>query len=493
MDRSNLRCVLPYGDLREWIAEADRLGELRVVRGASWEEDIGLAAEAVIKQDDGPVVLFDDVPGCPSGYRVILNVFAGKRRNMTLGFPDDLSKSELSDACYEGFVKDRKTIPHEIVDSGPVLENVLAGDDIDLMKFPTPIWHVEDGGRYIGTGCLTVTRDPDNGWLNVGTYRAMVHDKSSIGVLMVPGKHGHVHREKYFSRGEKCPIVMVLGSDPMAFYAACTEAPSGTCEFDLVGGIRGEPVQCVRGEITGLPFPANCEIAVEGYLTAGHDRMEGPFGEWTGYYASGEHPEPVLEIERLYHRNDPIILGVPPMGGGSDEMGRYRAVLRSAMVKEALASAGVPDVTGVWCYEIGSSRLMHGISIKQRYPGHAKQAGHVAATCHAANYANRYVVVVDDDIDVTDLEELWWALLTRSDPASSIDIIGGARTSPADPLLHPDRRASGDLSMGRAVIDACRPFHWKDDFPKVNAPSLAEAEAARRRFGHLLDGKDTAE
>ena len=276
MDRSNLRCVLPYGDLREWIAEADRLGELRVVRGASWEEDIGLAAEAVIKQDDGPVVLFDDVPGCPSGYRVILNVFAGKRRNMTLGFPDDLSKSELSDACYEGFVKDRKTIPHEIVDSGPVLENVLAGDDIDLMKFPTPIWHVEDGGRYIGTGCLTVTRDPDNGWLNVGTYRAMVHDKSSIGVLMVPGKHGHVHREKYFSRGEKCPIVMVLGSDPMAFYAACTEAPSGTCEFDLVGGIRGEPVQCVRGEITGLPFPANCEIAVEGYLTAGHDRMEGP-------------------------------------------------------------------------------------------------------------------------------------------------------------------------------------------------------------------------
>ncbi|MDE0059341.1 MAG: UbiD family decarboxylase, partial [Defluviicoccus sp.] len=135
MDRSNLRCVLPYDDLREWITEADRLGELRVVRGASWEEDIGLAAEAVIKQDDGPAVLFDDVEGCPPGYRVIMNVFAGKRRNMTLGFPDELSKSELSDACYEGFVKDRKTVPHEIVDHGPVLENVLAGDDIDLMKF----------------------------------------------------------------------------------------------------------------------------------------------------------------------------------------------------------------------------------------------------------------------------------------------------------------------------------------------------------------------
>ena len=163
------------------------------------------------------------------------------------------------------------------------------------------------------------------------------------------------------------------------------------------------------------------------------------------------------------------------------------------MVKEALASAGVPDVTGVWCYEIGSSRLLHGVAIKQRYPGHSKQAGHIAATCHASNYANRYVVVVDDDIDVTDLEELWWALLTRSDPANSIDIIEGARTSPADPLLHPSRRASGDLSMGRAVIDACRPFHWKDDFPKVNAPGPAEAEAAQRRFGHLLGGGDGAD
>ena len=228
----------------------------------------------------------------------------------------------------------------------------------------------------------------------------------------------------------------------MSFYTGCTEVPSGTCEFDVVGGIRGQALQCVRGKLTGLPFPANAEIVIEGYLTQGHDKMEGPFGEWTGYYASGEHPEPVLEIEALYHRNDPIILGVPPMGGGSDEMGRYRAVLRSAMVKEALASAGVPDVTGVWCYEIGSSRLMHGISIKQRYPGHAKQAGHVAALCHAANYANRYVVVVDDDIDVTNLEELWWAMLTRSDPASSIDLIKGARTSPADPLLPRPKSAS---------------------------------------------------
>ena len=487
MTGSNLNCVLAYDDLRGWLTEAERLGELRTVRGASWQEDIGLAAEVVIKEDDGPAVIFENVPGCAPGHRVLMNVFAGNRRNMTLGFPDELTKAELSDACYDSYVKDRKTIPHEVVEDGPIFENILTGDDVDLMKFPTPVWHADDGGRYIGTGCYSLTRDPETGWLNAGTYRAMIHDARTVGVFMVPGKHGEVHRQKYFARGEPCPIVMVLGSDPVSFYAACTEVPVGVCEYDVVGGMRGEALKVVAGKITGLPFPANCEIAIEGYLHAGHLREEGPFGEWTGYYASGEHPEPVLEIEALYHRDDPIILGVPPMGGGSDEMGRYRAVLRSAMLKQALADTGVPDVTNVWCHEVGSSRMLHGVAINQRYPGHAKQAGHIAAQCHATNYANKYIVVVDDDIDVTNLEELWWALLTRSDPATSIDIISGARTSPADPSLTPEQRARDDLTNSRAVIDACRPFHWRDQFPKVNAPSPAEARKARERFGYLLD------
>jgi 4-hydroxy-3-polyprenylbenzoate decarboxylase len=487
MTGSNLKCVLAYDDLRGWLAEAERLGELRTVRGASWQEDIGLAAEAVIKEDEGPAVLFEDVPGCAPGHRVLMNVFAGKRRNMTLGFPDELSKVELSDACYDSYVKERKTIPHEVVADGPIFENILTGDEVDLMKFPTPVWHADDGGRYIGTGCYSITRDPETGWLNAGTYRAMIHDARSVGVFMVPGKHGEVHRQKYFARGEPCPIVMVLGSDPVSFYAACTEVPAGVCEYDVVGGMRGEPLKVVEGKITGLPFPANCEIAIEGFLHAGHLRDEGPFGEWTGYYASGEHPEPVLEIEALYHRNDPIILGVPPMGGGSDEMGRYRAVLRSAMLKQALRDSGVPDVAGVWCHEVGSSRMLHGVAINQRYPGHVKQAGHIAAQCHATNYANKYIVVVDDDIDVTSLEELWWAMLTRSDPATSIEVIAGARTSPADPSLTPEQRARDDLTNSRAVIDACRPFHWRDQFPKVNAPSPARAKEARERFGYLLE------
>ena len=489
MTLRNLRCELPYDDLRGWLAEAERLGELRTVRGASWQEDIGMAAEAVIKEDDGPAVLFDEVPGCPKGFRLLMNVFAGKRRNMTLGFPPELTKVELSDACHDAYVKERKVVPHTVVGDGPVFENIVEGDAVDLMKFPTPIWHLEDGGRYIGTGCYSVTMDPEEKWINIGTYRAMIHDRRSVGVFMVDGKHGHIHREKYFAKGEPMPIVMVLGDDPVTFYAACTEAPYGVCEYDIVGGMRNRPVEVVLGPLTGLPFPADAEIVLEGFLRPGHVRKEGPFGEWTGYYASGSHAEPVLDVEAIYHRDDPIILGVPPMGGGSDEMGRYRAILRSAMLKQNLADAGVPDVTAVWCHEVGSSRMLQGVAINQRYPGHAKQAGHIAAQCQATNYANKYIVVVDDDIDVTDLEELWWAMISRSDPATSIEVIKGARTSPADPTLTPEQRERGDITNSRAVIDACRPFHWRDQYPKVNAPTPNQARRAREKFGYLLEGK----
>lgn len=479
--------TLPYEDLREWIARADALGELRIVTGASWQEDIGLAADAVIREDDGPVILFDEIPGCPKGFRVITNTFAGKRRNMTLGFAPELSKQELSQAFYDHYIKSQRSIPHVMVDEGPVLENIVTGNKIDVTKFPAPRWHLDDGGRYIGTGCFSVTMDPDERWVNAGCYRAMVHDETSVGLLFVPGKHAHMHRKKYFDRKEPMPVALVVGSDPMSFFVAGTEFPYGVCEFDIVGGLRGKPVEVVRGKITGLPFPANAEIVLEGFLDPEIRKDEGPFGEWTGYYAGGMSPQPALRVEAIYHRNDPIILGVPPLGAGPDEMARYRAILRSAMLKQELANAGVPDVTQVWCHEVGASRMLHGIGIKQRYPGHAKQAAALAASCGSVVYGCKFVIVVDDDVDVSNFEELMWAMVTRCDPATSMDILRRMRTSPADPRLTPEQRAVRDFTNSRVLIDACRPFEWREQFPKVNAPSPEVARKARTKFGYLLE------
>jgi 4-hydroxy-3-polyprenylbenzoate decarboxylase len=485
-DNSASRIV--YNDLREWLSEAQRLNEVREVSGASWQEDIGLAAEAILRADNGPCVVFDDVPGSPKGFRLLLNMFAGTRRNMTLGFPDHLTKLELSEAYREAFLTNPKLIPHEIVDDGPIFENILTGDAVDVLKFPSPIWHEKDGGRYIGTGTYSITRDPEDNWYNAGAYRAQVFDKNTVGILIAAGHHGAIHCEKYFKRGEPMPVAMVVGGDPLAFFYGGLEAPYGTFEFDMVGGLRGRPEKMVRGKVTGLPIPAAAEIVLEGYVHPDRKLVEGPFGEWCGHYAGGAKPCVVIDVKAIYHRNDPILVGVPPMGAGSDEMARYRAVMRSAIIKQNMMNAGVPEVRQVWCHEVGAARMFHGVAIKQSYPGHSTQAGMIAAQCGGSAYASKYIVVADEDVDVTNLETLIWAMLMRTDPKESIQFIEGSWDSPADPRLLPERRKAGDLTHSVAIINACRPYHWRDQFPPANTPSPEVARKAQEKFGWLLNG-----
>ena len=131
----------------------------------------------------------------------------------------------------------------------------MMGDDVDVTKFPSPIWHEKDGGRYIGTGTYSITRDPEENWLNAGAYRAQVHDKKTVGLVMAKGHHGWIHREKYFKRGEPMPIAMVVGGDPIAFFYGGVEAPYGTFELDIVGGMRGRPDQdgARQGDRPALP------------------------------------------------------------------------------------------------------------------------------------------------------------------------------------------------------------------------------------------------
>ena len=476
---------IAYHDLREWLAAAEKLDEVEIVKGANWQEEIGMAAELVLHSDAAPCVVFEDIPDTLPGSRVLTNFFGGLRKAMTLGFPTNLSKLHLAEAARVHYLADLPQIPPREVDDGPILENVITGDDVDVTRFPTPLWHEEDGGRYIGTGSYNITRDPDDGWINCGTYRVMIHNESQVGFYISPGKHGRIMRDKYEARGEPMPVAIVVGGDPLSFLMGCSEVPYGMSELDIIGGIRGEAVDVIKGKFTGLPIPANAEIVIEGFVEPGNRRAEGPFGEWTGYYASDIRDEPLLDIKAIYHRNNPIILGCPPQRP-PDEICRYRAIMRSALLRENITQAGVPDVTAAWAHETGNARLLLGVSIKQRYPGHAAQAGHIAAMCHVGAYCGRYVIVVDDDIDVSDLEELMWAVVTRSDPATSIDIIKNAWSTPLDPRLEPSQREAGDYTNSRAIIDACRPWHWRDEFPKVNIPSPDMAKRAREKFGYLL-------
>ncbi len=473
---------MEYRDLRGWIDAVRPTGELREVRGTSWEEDIGRVTEMLHHTDDSPAVLFDDIPGYAHGQRILVNANGNRKRlALTLGLPLDIDRRPLMDQFLR-MTEEGRAVPPKVVKDGPVFENVQRGDDVDVLKFPTPKWHPLDGGRYIGTGVCDILKDPDSDWVNIGTYRVMIQDRRRVTVYISPGKHGRQFRDAYFARKEPCPIAVVVGADPLLFIASSLEVPQGVSEYDWVGGIRGEPYEVVIDPITKLPIPARAEIVLVGFLRHDLRAPEGPFGEWTGYYASGERAEPVLEVQAVYHRNDPIILGVPP-NKPPYEPHRYREYLRSALLMRELKQAGVPGVVDAHCFGVGGCRLFNVVSIQPRYAGHARQAGHVAAMCRVGAYLGRIVVVVDEDIDVTDLDDVMWAILTRSDPERSLDIIKRAWSGPLDPAIHPDQKGHNS----RLIIDATRPWEWRERFPTPIGPDAETKRETRKKWGWILE------
>ncbi|MEK7335371.1 MAG: UbiD family decarboxylase [Candidatus Binatota bacterium] len=472
---------MEYRDLRDWIRKVEELGELKTLKKCDWNLEIGAITELVAHRDDGPAVLFDEIKDYPKGYRVLSNSLSSRKRlALTLDLPVGETKMDFVRTWRERYKK-IKPIPPKFVKKSPLFENVYKDKDVDLLKFPTPKWHDLDGGRYIGTGSIDITRDPDEGWVNWGTYRVMIHDKDSVGFYISPGKHGRIQREKYIGSGKPCKIAMSFGHDPLVFLAGSIEVPYAVPEYEFIGGVRGEPMELIEGEYSGLPIPANAEIVVEGDVVFDQTKVEGPFGEWTGYYGSAERPEPFVKIKRLYHRNDPIILGSPP-GRPPVELGWYRSYLRSALIWDEMEKAGVPDVKGVWLMVSGGSRLVIVVSIKQRYPGHAKQAAVVASQCHAGAYLGRYVIVVDDDIDPSNTDDVIWAMSSRSDPDTDIDIIRRCWSGPLDPIIQPGKKGFNS----RAIIDACRPFEWMKDFPPVAESSKEVLDATAKKWGKVL-------
>src|SRR5918995_3198112 len=197
----------PYEGVREWLELVESMGELKHIDGADWNLEIGTMAELIYRERSGtiPALLFDRIKGYPQGFRILFGQHSSYRRlALAAGLPMDSVGLKLVSRFKEK-LNALQPIPPRIVRSGPIFENQMAGGDIDLLKFPVPKVNELDGGRFIGTACVAVTRDPEDGWLNLGTYRAMVHDSKSVGLFMSSaGKHGRMHMEKYFKQGKAC-------------------------------------------------------------------------------------------------------------------------------------------------------------------------------------------------------------------------------------------------------------------------------------------------
>jgi UbiD family decarboxylase len=469
-----------FEDLREFIQRAAVDGELKIVEGADRDLEIGTITEIAMGDiANPPVLLFDKIPGFPAGYRVCSSLFTTQRRTaLALNVPGEPTGTDLVDA-WRKRMRTMKPVPPVEVKSGPVFENVFTGDDVNMLKFPVPKWHELDGGRYIGTGHAVIMKDPESGYVNIGTYRIMEYDEKTLIVYIVKGKHADIIRKKYWEKGKSCPVAVSFGQDPAIFAMSSNpilqwEAP----EYDYVGWLRGEPVKVVKGPLTGLPIPATAEIVIEGEMPPPSDDTmltEGPFGEWLGYYASGARLEPIIKVKALYHRNDPILQGNPPLKppinytlGGS--------IVNAAYIWDEVDKQ-VPGICGVWVMDqAGYMSRMFCISVKQQHPGHAARAGLLATSCYAAAYAGRFCIVVDDDINPSNIGEVLWAIGTRCDPETDIQILNQCWSSEVDPRITPWKRENGDLTGSKAIIYACKTYYWKHKFPPVvtSSPELKD-------------------
>jgi UbiD family decarboxylase len=478
-----------WKDLRGWIDLIEKAGLLkRIDAPVALDEELSAITFMATRAEDAPALMFENLDGAQPGMTVLANMLGASpaRYAIATGLDEKLSTRDMIAATRRIM---RRRIPPKIIAKydAPVNENVLTGADIDVMRFPAPKFWPGDGGRYIGTGDITLTRDPVTRRINVGCYRQMLQSRDRVSLYCSPGKHGRLDREAWWQRGESCEVVAAYGVDPVLFMVSAQVFGAGESEFDTAGGIMGRAVELTAAEFVDLPIPAHCEIAIEGVLRPGEFLPEGPLGEFTGYYGGTPGPQPVIEIKAVHHRRNPILTAALMATYPSCEIGAYYAIMRSARIWDDLETIGVPGIAGVYAHPAAASGWgMVVVSLRQLYAGHVAQVLALTAQCPAAAYYTKWVIAVDDDVDPTDFNQVMWALSTRCNPSDDIDLLRKTWSTGLDP----SKVVVAERPYGsKALIDACKPHRYLDQFPKRTLLRRPVYEQVARRWHELgLDG-----
>jgi 4-hydroxy-3-polyprenylbenzoate decarboxylase len=464
-------------DLRDFIEKCEREGELKRIKArVDWHLELSHVAKKNEEAGGGYALLFENV----KDYKipVFTSAFTKvKRMAIAMGQPLHSSLHDLSRAWVD-LVKN--PVKPKVVKSGPVMENVVTGEKVNLFEFPAPFFNVLDGGRFIGTAVYLVTKDPETGWVNLGTYRMQLHDESKCGVQIIKGKHADMMLQKYKSKGQKMPAAAVIGGDPLLFLVGSCMVPHQVDEYDVAGALRGEPIEIIESDLTGLPIPAAAEIVFEGEIDPDNLIKEGPFGEYTGYYSGTPSPKVFLNVKRVMYRNNPIFwataVGRPP-----NDVVMIQALNRTASLWGELLDMKIPGIKAVYIPVASCGRYWAIVSVKQQYPGHSVQVGTAVITSNTGNYGLKGVIVVDEDIDVENWDQVLWALSVRYDPKRSTEIISRGRATPLDPSLPVGAREI----TSRIILDACLPFEWKEVPTPVNLDK-AMLERVEKRWRELF-------
>ncbi len=459
----------PIADLREWLARVEQLGELtQVSEPVDRDEEMSAISYLVAKQHPSPAVLFDRPRGfdkSPIGARMIWNILGPsvKRVALTLEEPADTPTVELIRRTKDKLK--RRIPPREVpAEEAPVYEHTITGKDIDLNKLPIPRHWPLDGGRYAGTGDAVITRDPDSGYLNIGTYRMMVQGKSQVGLYLSPGKDARLHITRAWQQGKPIKVAAAWGIDPLFMLVGSQTFAKNISEYEFAGGIKGEPIPVVRGKKSDLLLPANAELVIEGEIGVNSVKAEGPFGEFPGYYGRPEAGCPLVDVTAVHFRSRPILTNALMADYPSCEQSGFFSVIRSAKIWDDLDRLGIPGIAGVYSHPAAAGGFgMTVISLEQRYAGHAAQALALAAQVPGGAYYTKWIIAVDEDIDPTDMDQVIWAMASRCNPIDDIDILRNTWSTWLDPTQNPpEKRPYGS----KALINACKEHRHLPVFSK---------------------------
>ncbi len=435
---------MPFKDLREFLKVLEEKGELvRIKKEVDLKYEIGAY---IRKTSDlqGPALFFENVRG--HKIPAVGGIFSSGRLAL---IALEANWSNVLQKFLNGI---KNPIPPKLVSGGPCQEVIIKGPDVDLSKFPVPTFSGRDAGPYITLG-LSVSKDIETGTKNAAVYRLQYKGKNRIGIMSHEYQHLGTQLAGAEAKGRPLEVAISIGLDPAIYLSSQVKAAYGVNELDIAGGVRGQPVEVVKCKTVDLEVPATAEVVIEGKVIPNVRETEGPFGEFTGFYGV-EEKNPVIEVTAVTHRKDPIFqVGLTGVPMTEDHV--LMEFANEAALYEKLKMQ-YPEVQNVHYPPGGGAQFMAVISLKQRYKGEARN---VIMSALGDLSRPKFVVVVDDDIDIFDPVKVLWAMNFCMQPAEDAIIIPGVAGGPLDPSV-PEKNVTSVMG-----IDATRPYGV--EFPEV--------------------------
>lgn len=477
----------PIKSFREYVEKLEESGEIvKISKEVDWNLEMGAITRRAYDLP-APAPLFENVKGCQKGFRV-LGAPVGlspdkehpiKRVALSLGLPVDTPAPKLVEEWSK--VPDVTPIPPRTVEDGPCKQNKLFGEEIDLTRLPIPWIHYGDGGRYINTYGIFIARTPDGSWVNWAISRAMLDGPQTIAGVVIPTQDFGKIYAQWKEIGEEMPFALCLGVDPAIAMIAGYPLPSGMSEGEMMGGWYGEPVDVVKCETNDLLVPASTEIVIEGFASLDELVPEGPMGEYGGYVWTGRGKEvPCFKVTAMTYRDDPImplcVAGVP-----TEENHTNWGISIAASIQNVLSKQDFPIRECFIPMESAAHWFVVSVDKNRDTKDDQKLAENIGKAVFASkggSYVPK-VIVVDDDIDPSNLSQLVWAIATRHHPDTRVTI-PNQYIFPLVAYLSAKEKA--DAVSTRVIYNCLTPFHsWPEETRPVEASFRGYPEELQKK------------